>query len=148
MLQAFRGFPLRAALLGLLVLAPVITLAIAAAKDPSPPRDASALTSWMKAHAQPFATCEPTDSVADLAGLQNMVGNARIVALGEGTHGTREFFQLKHRMVQYLATEMGFNVFAIEANLPEAWRLNDYVLGGTGDVRALVGGMNFWTWDT
>ncbi|HET9325164.1 MAG TPA: erythromycin esterase family protein, partial [Candidatus Eisenbacteria bacterium] len=80
--------------------------------------------------------------------LRRIVGKARIVALGEGTHGTREFFQLKHRMTQYLATEMGFSVFAIEANLPEAWRINDYVLGGQGDPRALIQGMYFWTWNT
>ena len=148
MRQAFGGFPLRAALLGLLALATVITLAMAATKNSSPSGDTAALTSWMRTHAQPFATCEPSDSLADLASLRSIAGDARIVALGEGTHGTREFFQLKHRMVQYLATEMGFNVFAIEANLPEAWRLNDYVLGGAGDVRALIAGMNFWTWDT
>jgi erythromycin esterase-like protein len=102
----------------------------------------------MKRNAQPFDTCAPSDHVKDLAPLRQMVGKARIVALGEGTHGTREFFQLKHRITQYLAAEMGFTVFSIEASLPEAWRLNDYVLGGEGDPRALIKGMYFWTWNT
>lgn len=106
------------------------------------------ITAWMKKDARPFETCAPSDKVTDLESLRRMVGNARIVALGEGTHGTREFFQLKHRITQHLATEMGFTVFAIEANLPEAWRVNDYVLGGQGDPRALIQGMYFWTWNT
>jgi hypothetical protein len=80
--------------------------------------------------------------------LKQLIGNARIVSLGEATHGTREFFQLKHRMLEFLATEMGFTIFSIEANMPEAYRLNDYVLNGTGDPAELLRGMYFWTWNT
>src|SRR5262245_38401884 len=43
---------------------------------------------------------------------------------------------------------MGFTIFSIEANLPEAYRLNDYVLEGKGDPAKLLKGMYFWTWDT
>ena len=80
--------------------------------------------------------------------LKKVVGDARIVSLGEATHGTREFFQLKHRMLEFLATQMGFTIFSIEANMPEAYRLNDYVLNGKGDPVKLIKGMYFWTWDT
>ena len=80
--------------------------------------------------------------------LKKIVGDARIVSLGEATHGTREFFQLKHRMLEFLATEKGFTIFSIEANMPEAYRLNDYVLNGKGDPAALIKGMYFWTWST
>ncbi|HEY6373721.1 MAG TPA: erythromycin esterase family protein [Candidatus Sulfotelmatobacter sp.] len=76
------------------------------------------------------------------------MGNARIVGLGEATHGTREFFQLKHRMIEFLANQEGFTKFSIEANLPEAYRLNDFVLHGRGDPKQLLRGMHFWTWDT
>jgi len=47
-----------------------------------------------------------------------MIGDARIVALGEATHGTREFFLLKHRLVECPVAELEFSRFAIEANLP------------------------------
>jgi erythromycin esterase-like protein len=80
--------------------------------------------------------------------LKSLIGDARIVSLGEATHGTREFFQLKHRLLEFLATEMGFTIFSIEANMPEAYRLNDYVLNGTGDPAELLRGMYFWTWNT
>lgn len=106
-----------------------------------------AAVSWMARTAHPLVTCEPADTSADLAFLGEVVADARIVALGEGTHGTREFFQLKHRMVQYLVTELGFSVVAIEASTPDAWRLNDYVLNGVGNAQAILQDA-FPPWDT
>ena len=84
----------------------------------------------------------------DLQPLKQIIGDARIVALGEGTHGTREFFQMKHRLVEFLASEMGFTVFSIEANMPEAYRVDDFVSKGEGDPERLISGMYFWTWHT
>jgi erythromycin esterase-like protein len=110
--------------------------------------DDQPVVEWMRAHAVPLATPEPGHGFADMQPLKKVIGNARIVALGEATHGTREFFQLKHRMLEFLATEMGFTIFSIEANMPEAYRLNDYVLTGKGDPKQLLKGMYFWTWDT
>lgn len=80
--------------------------------------------------------------------LKEIVGDARIVALGEATHGTREFFQLKHRMLEFLVTEMGFSIFSIEANMPESYRMNDFVLKEEGDPAKLLKGMYVWLWDT
>jgi erythromycin esterase len=51
-------------------------------------------------------------------------------------------------MVEYLATREGFTIFSIEANMPEAYRLNDFVLNGVGDPKQLLKGMYFWTWNT
>jgi erythromycin esterase-like protein len=55
---------------------------------------------------------------------------------------------MKHRLTEFLASELGFAIFSIEANMPEAYRLNDYVLYGKGDPKALLQGMYFWTWNT
>jgi len=103
---------------------------------------------WIKANAVPLKTPEAGNGFADMEPLKKIIGNARIVSLGEATHGSREFFQLKHRMLEFLASEMGFTIFSIEANMPEAYRLNDYVLNGNGDPARLLKGMYFWTWDT
>ena len=105
-------------------------------------------TEWIRANAIRLSTPEAGNGFADMQALKPIIGNARIVSLGEATHGTREFFQLKHRMLEFLATEMGFTIFSIEANMPEAGRLNDYVLNGRGDPLQLLRGMYFWTWDT
>ena len=103
---------------------------------------------WIAANAVRLKTPEAGNGFADMQPLKKIIGNARIVSLGEATHGTREFFQLKHRMLEFLASEMGFTIFSIEANMPEAYRLNDYVLNGEGDPAKLLKGMYFWTWDT
>jgi erythromycin esterase len=103
---------------------------------------------WLKSHLVPFDTDEPGKGVADLLPLKPVIGGARVVALGEGTHGTREHFRMKHRLTEFLATQLAFTHFAIEANGPETERVNDYVLGGEGDARTVVAGMLFWTWNT
>jgi erythromycin esterase-like protein len=110
--------------------------------------DEEAVKKWLAANAIRLDTVEAGHGFDDMRPLKKVVGNARIVSLGEATHGTREFFQLKHRMLEFLATEMGFTIFSIEANMPEAYRLNDYVLNGNGDPAQLIRGMYFWTWDT
>ena len=103
---------------------------------------------WIRENAIPIETADPTSGHADLIPLKEMIGDSRIVALGEGTHGTSEFFKMKHRIVRYLAEEMDFTVFAIEANMPEARMVNRYVLTGEGDPKKALSGLYFWTWDT
>jgi erythromycin esterase-like protein len=102
----------------------------------------SSVSDWIRRTARPCETCEPGANHDDLASLHRIVGNARVVALGEGTLGTREFVQLKHRMVEYLVSEMGFDAVAIPANMPETRALDDYVQTGKGDPRALLS----WYW--
>jgi erythromycin esterase len=104
--------------------------------------------SWIRSHAIPLRTVEAGNGFEDMQPLKNLVGDARIVALGEATHGTREFFQFKHRMFEFLATKMGFTVFGIEANWPESLAVDDYVVNGTGDPEKALAGMYFWTWNT
>ena len=95
--------------------------------ESAPAWHASALeTKWVHDHAIPLATSDPNAPFGDLAPIGRIVGDARIVSLGEGTHGTSEFFQMKHRLTKYLAQNKGFTVFAIEANMPEARRVNEY----------------------
>jgi erythromycin esterase len=103
---------------------------------------------WLDANALPFDTVQPDAGVADLEPLQGLIGDARVVALGEATHGTHEFFQLKGRLVRFLVEEMGFNVFALEAYWSEANRINDYVQTGQGDPAELLAGLGYWPWNT
>ena len=102
---------------------------------------------WVRRNAIPLTGVDAGAPAGDLQPLRASFADARIVALGEGTHGTSEFFRMKHRLTELLAGQ-GFTVFAIEANMPEARRMNDYVLSGRGDPAALLAGMYFWTWNT
>ena len=105
-------------------------------------------TAWLARNAIRLATVEAGHGFADMQPLRRVVGNARVVALGEATHGTREFFQLKHRLLEFLVSEMGFTAFGIEATMPEAFDVNDYVLTGRGDPGKALAGLYFWTWNT
>lgn len=116
------------------------------AKATAPPPDE--VVDWIRANAIKITTPEAGHGFSDMEPLKKVVGDARIVALGEATHGTREFFQFKHRMLEFLVSEMGFTVFAIEANFPESLAVNDYVLNGKGDPAKALSGMYFWTWNT
>ncbi len=145
---------------GLLVLVSVALLVGSCSKNPSGPAETeaghveqqvkvdSAIVDWLKAKCLPFDTPRAESGFADIAYLKDLVAGARIVGLGEATHGTKEFFQMKHRILEYLVKEMGFNTFAIEATWPESNLLNDYVMTGQGDPARLLAGLYFWTWNT
>ncbi|MFC2085012.1 erythromycin esterase family protein [Bacteroidota bacterium] len=103
---------------------------------------------WLRKNVNSFQSSSPSYNNEDLKFLEDLVGDAKIVSLGEGTHGTSEFFKMKHRITKYLAEEMGFTVFAIEANMPEAQKVNEYVLTGKGNSKEALSGLYFWTWNT
>lgn len=123
---------------------PARTMARATATATAP----ADIVAWVRDQAIPFATAEPGDDDADLLPLERLVGDARVVALGEATHGTHEFFAMKHRLLAFLVRELGFNVFAIEASWPESNLVNDWVRTGRGDPARLLAGLYFWTWNT
>ncbi len=108
----------------------------------------SDMVSWVSSNAIPITSADPNQGFADLMPLQNLVGNAQIVGLGEATDGTSEFFDMKYRMVDFLASQMGFTTFAMEANMPEAHQLNDYVLNGNGDPTKLLKDLNAWQYNS
>jgi len=135
----------------LLLLIPVTRKACLAAQDASvspPAADRAAVRAWIRDNAIALTTVEAGNGFADLQPLRQIVGDARIVALGEAGHGTREFFQLKHRLLEFLVSEMGFNIFAMEASLPEALDVNRYVLSGEGDPARALAGLHSWIYDT
>ncbi|CAN5135812.1 hypothetical protein BH10PLA2_BH10PLA2_10950 [soil metagenome] len=91
---------------------------------------------WLTSHLSPLQTDDPDGKIDDLRPIRDIVGKARIVALGEGTHGTSEFFRMKHRLTRFLVNEMGFDYIAIELGMADVKKLNDFILGGTGDLDA------------
>lgn len=109
---------------------------------------AAGIASWIKSSAIPLRTVVAGGSTTDLQPLKKTFQNVRLVGLGEATHGTREFFQAKHRLVEFLVKEMGFRIFAIEASQAASEVINDYVMGKTSDGAAALAGQGFWTWDT
>lgn len=83
--------------------------------------------------------------------LLQLIGPARFALLGEASHGTREFYRERIRITQRLITEHGCTAIAVEADWPDAWRVNRYVRGRSDDPdadAALSGFQRFpaWMW--
>jgi erythromycin esterase len=130
----------------------VVTLMAAGAcqSDPTSSSDqrAAALT-WIDQSAFPLVAVEPlATTTADLTAFKAMAGSARIIGLGEGTHGSKEFFTMKDRLFRYLVEEHGVTAFAIEATMPEAFAIDTYVRTGVGNPAVLLSHLYFWTWNT
>lgn len=96
----------------------------------------------------PLKSVNAGEDNEDLAAIRAIIGNATVVALGESTHGTSEFFKMKHRVLEYLVTEMGFTIFSIEANMSTCQRINEYVLGAKANLKDLIRSLICWPWET
>ncbi|HEX8831439.1 MAG TPA: erythromycin esterase family protein [Longimicrobium sp.] len=72
----------------------------------------------------------------DYDALFEHIGDARVVLLGEATHGTHEFYRERARITQRLITEKGFTIVAVEADWPDAYRVNRWVRGVGDDASA------------
>ncbi len=73
--------------------------------------------------------CEPFGAIetADLGPLLARIGEARVVCLGEATHGTSEFYRMRARITRELVTQKGFRIVAVEADWPDAARIDHHV---------------------
>src|SRR5437868_13372143 len=85
----------------------------------------------------------------DYDALLKLIGDARIVLLGEASHGTHEFYFERAQITKRLIAEKNFTVLAIEADWPDASRVHRYVRGASADKNAneaLAGFRRFPTW--
>ena len=105
-----------------------------------------ALIAELHAAAVPL-TGAPTDFDPALA----LVGDLPVVLIGEASHGTHEFYRIRAELTKRLILEKGFTSVAVEADWPDAYRINRYVQGREGDrdaTDALGGFRRFpqWMW--
>jgi len=81
--------------------------------------------------------------------LLDGIGDAQVVLLGEATHGTHEFYRERAFITRRLIAEKGFSAVAVEADWPDAYRINRFVRGVSADedaVQALGDFGRFPTW--
>ena len=102
--------------------------------------------SLLRKYVYPLRTFEPDGGdTKDLKILDNLIGTSKVVGLGENSHGSSEIFKLKNRLIQYLAVNNSFDIFSVEACMPESYKVNDYITKGEGDPKKLISNMYFWT---
>lgn len=92
-----------------------------------------------------------TGSHEDYDPLLDFIGDAHFVLLGEASHGTHEFYRQRAQITKRLIQEKGFTAIAVEADWPDAYRVNRYVTGQSADTdatEALSGFKRFpaWMW--
>ena len=112
-----------------------------AAQNPNPD---SALIMALRETAYPMA-----GSARDYDPLIGRIGEARFALLGEASHGTHEFYYERAEITKCLIAEKNFTAVAVEADWPDAYRLNRYVRGASDDVdaaEALADFRRFPTW--
>jgi erythromycin esterase-like protein len=107
---------------------------------------ANSLNDLISKAAEPLA-----GSPNDYDSLVDLVGDARFVLIGEASHGTHEFYRERAVITKKLIYQRGFNAVAVEADWPDAYRINRFVHGLSEDVdsvEALSGFKRFpqWMW--
>src|ERR1035437_1944157 len=92
-----------------------------------------------------------TGACDDYDALLDVVGGRRFVLIGEASHGTHEFYRERARITRRLIDDLGFNAVAVEADWPDAYRVNRYVMGLSHDRDADTALSDFrrfpsWMW--
>src|SRR5438132_13114684 len=111
-----------------------------------PARATSSLTDLIREAAQLL-----TGATTDYDPLIEMIGDAHFVLLGEASHGTHEFYRERAQITKRLIEEKGFTAVAVEADWPDAYRINRFVRGASRDAEAIEALANFkrfpaWMW--
>lgn len=103
---------------------------------------------WLRDNATPLPPQDDTFKPLALEWLRNTIGEARVVALGEATHGTHEFQVARLQILRFLVEKMGFNGIAVEVPWIDTLRIDQYVQTGRGDPSELIHDLSYWPYQT
>ena len=94
------------------------------------------------------ASCEEFEAItsANLEPLLQRIGDARVVLLGEASHGTSEFYRMREQISHALIERKGFSFIAIEGDWPDAARIDHYVRHATYPASEWTAFARFPTW--
>jgi erythromycin esterase len=113
---------------------------------PTPTPPAQTPQQWLKAHAHPIATLNVTSDFRDLEPLRAAIGGARVVMLGEQTHGDGTTFLAKARLIAFLHQQMGFDVLAWESGIYDVHGVWEHIQAGENVLQASRRGIfGIWT---
>jgi protein-L-isoaspartate(D-aspartate) O-methyltransferase len=112
-------------------------------RRPRPAARPTTVAATVARGAEPFGRHED----ADLAPLLERIGDARVILLGEASHGTAEFYEMRARITRELvAADPRVRIVAVEADWPDARQIDRYVRGKTADPHPERAFTRFPTW--
>lgn len=114
--------------------------------DPSPAQADTDAAAWVSSEAKVIRSLTVDDDFSDLAFLQDLLVDKRMVQLGESTHGAREFSQAKLRLIKYLHEELGYNTIAFESGVFDCEQSNRQL--GNAEARVAMNTCLFAVWET
>lgn len=124
--------------------APLVAFALvlcqpAAAQMPPPPQPPvpATVARWVRAQSVPLTS--PSQ-------LRSIVGNARVIGLGEPEHGAEDFFALRNRIVQFSVTSLGVTALAAETGYNESIAVDDYITGRAELTPSVVASVFSWSY--
>lgn len=85
------------------------------------------LIDWIKNNFIQLSTNSQEDSFDDLKKLRDIIGNARVIALGENSHFIKEFCELRHRVIRFLIEKCDFKIHAMEFGFSEGMEVNHWI---------------------
>ena len=104
-------------------------------------REIEEAVSLIQSKAKPFRTSQ------DISVLARKLGNARVVMLGEASHGTHEFYDLRRELSLELLKNHGFNFISVEGDWPPCFHLNNFVRSQSTDLKSVLQHFHRWpTW--
>lgn len=106
------------------------------------------ITGWIKAHSINIEAVDPERDQADLSKISDLVGSAKLVGLGEATHGSKEFFQIKHRLIRFLVEKMGFDTVVMECPKERAKSIDEYIKTDGKSRNEVLNGLTYEVWRT
>lgn len=98
--------------------------------------------------AHSFQTADPEIADPQLQPLIDYLADTKFVGLGEATHGTADFFQLKDKLFRLLVTQAGFKAVIFEIPWGNALKVNDFVTKGIGTADEAIDQTWYWVYDT
>ncbi|RYF70289.1 MAG: erythromycin esterase family protein [Cytophagaceae bacterium] len=135
------------------LLTPYLLLVSCQQPEPTPPLSAEE-TQLVQALDQvilPLKDADPTRKFTELRPLDSLFRPVQLVGLGEATHGTHEFFQMKARLFRYLVEQHGFRTLAFEASFGSCVGINRYIHGQSTSLKTATEAaksIGYWAWRT
>ena len=95
-----------------------------------------------------FIKLDPRENATDISFLDSVLNKNQILALGESSHGTSDFFKMKFKIIKYCIINLGYKSIGIEADCAGTRLMNDYIVSGKTSIDEAIYKMGIAAWMT